>query len=148
MNKIIVAVFLSISIFATPSAARAEYDAPDLMVPTTTGIVSGYIYGGLIKSNQWVALLLANVLISRCKDRIFRHFDRASREAVASLDAKQLASMLSLSCETKKEDNGVIRSTYAINIDDANKAPRNRYTEMSDLDDLITLLAALLTLGY
>lgn len=129
------------------AASAAHADAQTIMVPTATGIVSGCIYGGFLKQGNWLAFLISNILIGRCKDRIFRSLDREARES-ASFNAKRLASMLSLSCESKKDEAGIKRSTYVINIDDGKDTQPNRYIEMSDLDDWVTLLAALLTLAY
>lgn len=146
MKKIIITACFGLAMLVTPTA-RADSDVPTIVVPTITGIVSGCIYGGFLKNGQLLPLLLSNILIGRCKDRIFRHFDKASRESV-SFNAKRLASMFSLSCETKKNDDGIKRSTYVINIDDGKDIAPNRYIEMSDLDDWVTLLTALMTLAY
>jgi hypothetical protein len=145
MKKIMMATCLGIALLATP-AARADNDAQMIVVPTLTGIVSGCIYGEFVKNNQWLALLISNILIGRCKERIFRSLDKTSRES-ASFNAKRLAGMFSLSCESKKDEAGIKRSTYVINIDDGKDTP-NRYVEMSDLDDWVTLLTVLLTLAY
>src|SRR5579862_8107540 len=116
MKKIMMATCLGAALLTTPKAL-ADYDAAAVVVPTMTGIASGCIYGSFLKQGQWLAFLASHILIGRCKDRIFRHFDKASRES-ASFNAKRLASMFSLSCESKKDDNGIKRSTYVINIDD------------------------------
>jgi|GEM_PF-2341192 hypothetical protein len=144
-KKIIMAACLGIAMLAMQTM-HADQDLQAVIVPTITGAVSGCIYGGFIKNNQWLALLVSNILIGRCKDRIFRHFDKASRGSVKSFNAKRLAAMLSLSCETKEDE--VKRSTYVINIDDSKDVEPNRYIEMSDLDDWSTLVATLVTLAY
>lgn len=145
-KKISLAACLGIAFLATP-VARADHEAQAVIVPTITGIVSGCIYGSFLKNNNWLAFLISNILIGRCKDRIFRQFDKAARESVESFNARRLASMFSLSCESKKDDAGIKRSTYVINIDDGKDTPVNRYIEMSDLDDWTTLVAALVTLA-
>lgn len=145
MKKIIMAACLSVAMLATQ--ARADQDTQALVVPTATGIVSGYIYGSFIKEGNWLAYLISNILIGRCKDRIYRHFDKEARQS-ATRNVEQLAAMLSLFSESKKDNDGIVRSTYVIHADDRNDTLPNRYAEMSDLDDLVTMLTVLLTLAY
>lgn len=145
MRKIIMTAFLGALL--TTALALADQETNAVMVPAVTGILSGAIYGSNIKEGNWVALFLSSILIGRAKDRIFRHFDKESRQS-AMRKVEQLAAILSLTCESKKDNDGIMRSTYVVHVDDRKDAPLSRYAEMSDLDDLFTMLTVLLTMIY
>jgi len=120
-------------------AAHAVDDIERLAVPTVTGIVSGYIYG-LLAQRSLLALVLSNILMSRCKDRIFAHYDKNHNRHVP------IPTGLSVACESKTGNDGVERSTYIVNVGDNANAGISKYQEMSDFDDLVTLAVMLMTL--
>lgn len=136
-------------LMATMPAAHANANNVQMvLVPSVTGLTSGYIYGSLIKSNKWLALVLSNLLISRCKDYIFKNFDtKHGANAKGSANDNGLLSGLSLTCESQTDNGGVQRLTYALNVRDDNKEDtENQYNKMSEYDDLVTIATVLVML--
>ena len=118
----------------TPALHAVPNDMELVVVPTATGILSGYIYGLLWNNGSVLGLILSNILISRCKGRIFASFDK-NHQATAT------GAGLSVTCEAVS--SATQKATYIINIGDENNDKTTKYSAMSDFDDLVTMATML-----
>jgi hypothetical protein len=127
-------LILSFLILTTPAAHAIPKDMELVVVPTATGLLSGCIYGMIWNQGSILGLILSNLLIGRCKDRIFKNFDK-------NYQVKAAGTGLSVTCEAVPSANQ--KATYIINIGEEYNDKTTKYSAMSDFDDLVTMATML-----